>query len=162
MCSSDLLEFYIRSRMTAEEFATIADGLTAANGQAVAGLINVNTASEEVLRCIPGIGTDKAAAVVAYRQSNPGKLGSVAWLAEVLGNAEAIQAGPYVTSRSYQFSADVAAVGPYGRGYRRTRFIFDTSDGTPRMVSRQDLSQLGWALGRRVRLQQFTLARGIR
>jgi hypothetical protein len=31
------------------------------------------------------------------------------------------------------------------------RFVFDTADGAPRIVYRQDLSHLGWALGKQVR-----------
>jgi hypothetical protein len=31
------------------------------------------------------------------------------------------------------------------------KFIFDTSDGTPKIIYRQDLSRLGWALGENAR-----------
>ena len=55
------------------------------------------------------------------------------------------------TTHSYQFSADIAAVGPFGRGYRRMKFIFDVSDGSPKILYRQDLSRLGWALGDKAR-----------
>ena len=57
----------------------------------------------------------------------------------------------YVTTKSFQFTADIAAVGPFGRGYRRVKFIFDTSEGTPIILYRQDLSRLGWALGDKAR-----------
>jgi hypothetical protein len=63
----------------------------------------------------------------------------------------ALQRGDYVTTRSFQFTADIAAVGPFGRGYRRVKFIFDTSEGTPIILYRQDLSRLGWALGDKAR-----------
>ena len=59
------------------------------------------------------------------------------------------QRGDYLTTKSYQFTADIAAVGAFGRGYRRVKFIFDISDGTPKILYRQDLSRLGWALGER-------------
>jgi len=49
------------------------------------------------------------------------------------------------------FTADIAAVGPFGRGYRRVKFIFDMSDGSPKILYRQDLSRLGWALGEKAR-----------
>jgi len=45
------------------------------------------------------------------------------------------------------------AVGPLGRGYRRAKFIFDISDGVPKIIFRQALSRLGWALGDRIRQQ---------
>src|SRR5439155_13540653 len=55
---TSLLEFYMRSGMTAEEFAQIEPSLTATIN--IQSLVNVNTASETVLTSIPGIGTDKA------------------------------------------------------------------------------------------------------
>lgn len=154
------LEFYIRSGMRAVEFEQIIDDITASSGDYIEGLVNVNTASETVLACIPGIGTTNAGLLVAYRETNPDQLASVAWVRDALGEdntGAAIQAGRYFTTRSYQFTADIAAVGPYGRGYRRTRFVFDTADGTPKILFRQDLSHLGWALGRDIR-QQLVLA----
>jgi hypothetical protein len=96
-----------------------------------------------------------AQSLITYRQQNPNNLGSIAWLVDALGNtSSAVQAlarGDYVTTQSYQFTADIAAVGPFGRGYRRVKFIFDTSNGTPMIIYRQDLSRLGWALGEKAR-----------
>jgi DNA uptake protein ComE-like DNA-binding protein len=128
----------------------------AATESLVDGLINVNTAPEEVLASVPGIGTDLAASLVAYRQSNPDNLQSLDWVAEILDGADAGQARTNLTVSSYQYTADIAAVGRYGRGYRRVKFVFDTSEGTPRIVYRQDLSHLGWAIGREAR--EFLLA----
>jgi len=158
---TSLLEFYMRSGMTAEEFAQIEPSLTATTN--IQSLVNVNTASETVLTSIPGIGTDKASALVAYRQSNPGQANSIAWVADVLDRdlTRARLAGPYITAHSYQFTADIAAVGHHGRGYRRVKFVFDTSDGTPRIVYRQDLTHLGWALGKQGRAD-LLVAKGIR
>lgn len=151
------LVFYVASGMTADEFAKIANDITVTNGAYIEGRVNVNTASAEVLACLPGIGTDKAPQLVSYRQTNPDKLTSVAWVLEALGlqgDASlrlARQLGDSITVQSYQFTADVAALGPYGRGYRRTRFVCDTSEGTPKIIHRQDLGHLGWALGKEVR-----------
>ena len=156
-----VLEFYFKSGMTATEFAQIESDLTATNSQYIEGLVSVNTASAAVLACIPGIGTDKAASLVSYRQSNPDKLTSITWVVEVLERSGAIEAGPYITVRSYQFTADIAAVGHHARGYRRTRFVFDTGDGTPKILYRQDLSHLGWALGTQAR-QRLLLAKETR
>jgi len=148
-----LLEFYLRSGMTEDEFAQVADWLTAATNAFTEGLVNVNTASQPVLECIPGIGPEFAAQMIAFRESNPSRLATVAWVAEVVGDTNALRAGPYVTTRSYQFTADIAAVGHHGRGYRRVRFVFDTSEGVPLLLRRQDLTHLGWALGREVRAE---------
>jgi len=149
-----VLEFYIQTGMKPEEFALVESDV---RGPSIQGLVNVNSASAAVLACIPGIGTTNAPSLVAYRQSNTGNLTSLGWVSQVLDRATAVQAGPYLTGLSYQFSADIAAVGHYGRGYRRVRFIFDTSDGTAKIISRQDLSNLGWALGRDVHQQLLAL-----
>jgi hypothetical protein len=69
----------------------------------------------------------------------------------------ALAAVDCITTQSYQFTADIAALGPNNRGYRRVRVVFDTSEGTPKVIYRQDLTHLGWALGKEVR-QNFLLA----
>jgi DNA uptake protein ComE-like DNA-binding protein len=151
------LHFYRSSRMSADDFAKIADFLTATTNSYIEGRININTASPEVLACLPGISDtpDLAQTLVSYRQSNPGKLGSIAWVADALSQNSstltALATNDCITVRSYQFTADIAALGPNGRGYHRTRFIFDTADGSPKIVYRQDLTHLGWALGKQVR-----------
>jgi len=158
---TSLLEFYLRSRMSPEEFALVETSLTANTN--VQGLVNVSTASEAVLMSIPGIGTDKASALVSYRQSNPSQANTIAWVADALDRDtnRVSLAGPYITAHGYQFTADVAAVGHHGRGFRRVKFVFDTSDGTPRIVYRQDLTHLGWALGNQGRAD-LLVAKGMR
>lgn len=156
------LQFYVRSGMTAEEFAMVATNLTVSSASFVEGRVNVNTASAPVLACLLGGDTAAAEALVSYRQSNPSMLGSIAWVVEALGQSysealQTLQARDYITTQSYQCTADIAALGPFGRGYRRVKFVFDTSSGTPRIVYRQDLTHLGWALGKAVR-QNLVLA----
>ena len=144
-------EFLARSGLSAGEFAQIHTDITASAGASARGLVNVNTAGATVLTCLPGIGAANAAAIVAYRRANPTALTSFAWLPQVIGPAAFIQAGPFITDQSYQYSADVVAVGHNGRGYCREKVVFDLSRGTPRIVYRQDLSAYGWALGSSVR-----------
>lgn len=147
---TNLLQFYTASGMTSEEFTQVESQLTGP-ANASGGQVNVNTAPEAVLVCIPGIGTEKASSIVARRQSNPVNEASVAWVTEVLETADIQRAGPYLTGRTYQYSVDVAAVGRFGRGWQRVRFVVDTAEGTPKIVSRSDLSTLGWAVGQNVR-----------
>lgn len=149
--AESLLDFYAHSGLTAEEFAKIETSITTDAETTSPGRVNVNTASAAVLTCIPGIGEDKAAELVNYRLSNSSAVDSVAWVKEVLNQSEIQQAGPFLTGQSYQFTADIAAIGKFGRGYRRTRFVFDTTEGTPKIVYRQNLSGLGWALGKETR-----------
>ncbi len=152
------LEFFVRSTMTSDEFAAIANKITVTNGAYIEGRININTASPAVLACLPGISDtpDIAQTLVDYREANPDRLNSIGWIVDALGSSssttlQALEAVDCITTVSYQFSADIAAVGPHGRGYRRTLFIFDTADGTPKIIYRQDRTHLGWALGKDVR-----------
>jgi len=101
--------------------------------------------------------------LINYRLSNANNLPSIAWVTDALGTSypdalTAIAGGDYITTQTYQYSADIAALGPHGRGYRRVKFIFDTSTGTPEIVHRQDLTHLGWALGVDIR-QRWVLAK---
>jgi DNA uptake protein ComE-like DNA-binding protein len=147
--ATSVLQFYVQSGMPENDFQQIESYLMNTNTK---GLINVNTATATALACIPGIGSNLAPQVLAYRQSNPPQVPSVSWLKTALGGSTAVatEVGPYVTAYSYQYTADVAAVGHYGRGYRRVRFVFDLSSGTPLIVYRQDLTHLGWALGKKL------------
>lgn len=145
---SSVAEFMIRGQLTAAEFQQIHTDVTGTNS---VGLININTAPEAVLACIPGLDWEKARAITAYRSSQGDNLTSFAWMTEVLDRNTIIQAGRFITDQSYQFSADIVGVGPHGRGYSRARFVFDTTQSTPRIVARQDLTGAGWALGTAVR-----------
>ncbi len=149
------LDYFMASKMSTTDFALLEGDLI---GTTTNGLININTASQAVLSCIPGIGPDLAAQVAAYRVSNPSSVPTVSWLATAIDQGQARLAGPYVTGHSYQFCADIAAVGHFGRGYRRVKFIFDTANGAPQIIYRQDLTHLGWALGKQAR-QNLLLAR---
>jgi len=156
---SSVAEFYAISRMTADEFAKIHTDVTVATGTTVRGLVNINTASETVLTCLPGLDTAKAATIVAYRLAHSNSLTTLAWLKDVIPFDNLRAVGPYITDQSYQFSADIAAVARSGRGYCRQRVVFDLSKGTPRLVYRQDLTASGWALGANVR-QSFKTTKG--
>jgi type II secretory pathway component PulK len=146
---TSVLQFYVSTGMPENDFQQIEPYLM---NPSTKGLINVNTATATALACIPGIGLTLAPQVLAYRQSNPPQTPSISWLKAALGASSTVaaQVGPYVTAYSYQYTADVAAVGHYGRGYRRVRFVFDCSSGTPLIVYRQDLTHLGWALGKKL------------
>jgi len=149
---TSVLDFYFQAHaagMSESDFQQVEPWLINTN---LAGLINVNTATATALACIPGIGSNMAAQVLAYRQSNPPQTPSITWLVSALNNNQASieAAGPCVTPYSFQFAADVVAIGHNNRGYRRVRFVFDCSSGTPLIVYRQDLTHLGWPLGKKL------------
>jgi hypothetical protein len=152
--------------MSSTEFAQICTNLTTVPTTTpfIEGRVNVNTASAQVLACLLNGDTAAAQQLVSYRVSNPTSLGSIAWIIDALGqnfstDLQALQSWDCLTTQSYQFTADVVALGPHGRGYRRVRFVFDTSSGTPQIVYRQDLTSLGWALGKTAR-EKWLLAKG--
>jgi DNA uptake protein ComE-like DNA-binding protein len=142
-----VLQFYNKSGMNPTEFAEISGSLTMTSRSYSTGLINVNTASETVLECVPGITASTAAQIVSTREAQTQPITNLSWVAPILGKAASEQAGPYLTAETYQISADIAAVGRHGRGYRRTLFVIDNSAGTPQIVYRRNLAGLGWALG---------------
>jgi type II secretory pathway component PulK len=160
-----LLKFAVACKnagMSSDNFASICNNITTSTNVYFRRRVNVNTANADVLTAMfMGLNQDEQTAqsaaqtLVSYRQQNPSSLGSVAWIIDALGNTSpvvtALAGGDYVTTHSYQFTADIAAVGAFGRGYRRVKFIFDVSDGTPKILYRQDLSRLGWALGEKAR-----------
>jgi type II secretory pathway component PulK len=152
---NSLLQFYMSSGMTADEFGEVYNDITATTNAYTVGRVNVNTASAEVLACLPGMDITTAQQLVNYRESNAIDYNSFAWIVDALGSSSAalttLAQGDYITAHTYQFSADIAAAGPFGRGYRRVRFVFDITDGTPKIVYRRDLSRLGWALGTQTR-----------
>ena len=160
-----ILDFALRCKsagMSSDDFNKIASNVTTSTNTYFRGRVNVNTACADVLTALfMGRNVDEQTAnaaaqtLITYRQQNPNNLNSVAWIIDALGNNSpvitALKNGDYVTTHSFQFTADIAAVGPFGRGYRRVKFIFDMSDGSPKILYRQDLSRLGWALGEKAR-----------
>jgi type II secretory pathway component PulK len=166
---NNLLRFYLVSGMTSVEFAQIAYGITDTTNLYTNGLLNINTAGVPVMEALfMGLGVDQntaqgaAQTLVTYRQQNPNNLNAISWIVDALGNNNAVVqalegAGrDFITTESFQFTADIAAVGPFGRGYRRVKFVFDITEGTPKIIYRQDLSRLGWALGEKARTTWVT------
>jgi len=142
--SSDL-DFYLRSGLTASEYALVAAKITT-SAQGKAGLINVNTAPMEVLLCLPGLEESDASALVAKRTSTATPPTDVAWVAEVLTRAKAEAIAPSITVKASRFSADIVSVAASGRAFKRCRVVIDAQTSPPKVIYRQDLTQLGWPL----------------
>ena len=160
-----IVDFAVHCRnagMSTADFGKIYNDATTTNLAYIRGRVNINTAGVEVLTALfMGLNVDEqtaagaAQSLITYREQNPNNISSIAWIIDALGVNNsviaALRRGDYITARSFQFTADIAAVGPFGRGYRRVKFIFDISDGVPKILYRQDLSRLGWALGEKAR-----------
>ena len=82
----------------------IADDVTIDSNQRLVGMINVNSASLDVLACLPGLNRDLAQAVISERQSG-GFFPNIAWLLKVPGLTPEIfkQMAPRVSARSETF-----------------------------------------------------------
>lgn len=79
----------------------IADDVTADANRNQSGVVNINTASLEVLACLPGMDRERAQAIISHRQSN-GFFPNLAWLLQVPGMSRDLvkQIAPRVCTRS--------------------------------------------------------------
>lgn len=142
----NVLDFYRKSTLKLDEFKKVADLVTTDRARVLQGRINVNTAPKEVLRCLPGLDEGDVEALIAKRSTSGSDTQTVAWVADAIPPEKGAQIGALITTRSYQYSADIAAVGSNGRGYKRSRYVFDLRSTPPRILYRQDLTHLGWPL----------------
>jgi competence ComEA-like helix-hairpin-helix protein len=85
-------------------FKDIADDVTVDSKSSQPGAININTASLDVLSCLPGVERELAQAIISYRKSS-GFFPSLAQLLDVSGMTrdEFKQIAPLVTARSETF-----------------------------------------------------------
>jgi competence ComEA-like helix-hairpin-helix protein len=79
----------------------IADEITTDDNGSKAGAININTASVDVLVCLPGVDRQLAQSIISYRYSN-GYFANTAWLLKVPGMTRDIfkQVAPLASARS--------------------------------------------------------------
>lgn len=140
-----VMDFYFSAGLKMEEFKPLADRLTTSEEETLPGLVNVNTASKEVLLCLPGLEESDVDALISYRETNA-DLDSVAWVANVLDREKATAIGDYITVRSFQYSADIICLSGNGRAYKRYKAVFDTQGGTPQIVYWKSLTRFGWPL----------------
>ncbi len=102
------------------------------------GLVNVNTAPQQVLRAM-GISQPAADMVIARRAAAP------------ITPAQVRALGPAFTTISSQFSADIVAASGDGRAFRRVRIVIDIHQSNAPVVYRRDLTELGWPLPSAIR-----------
>ncbi|HSU68522.1 MAG TPA: helix-hairpin-helix domain-containing protein [Tepidisphaeraceae bacterium] len=147
---SSIGSFYQLSGMTVQEFDLVADNLTASKAKSSTGLVNVNTAPLEVLMALPNVQESDAQAIVAQR-SNIANSPSIGWVFQAVSPATAARMSQYITARSFQYSADIVAVSPDGRAFKRVRIVVDARQTPAKIVYRRDLTSLGWPLPDEVR-----------
>ena len=145
--------------LTPERFKLMADKLGVNDDEKVPGLVNINTASKQVLLCLPGITEEIALKLMDYRTTPGNDLSNMGWLLNVVEPSVLQRFAPFITCRSYQFRIHaVGRVGtPYHEGagttteqadrpgaFRRMTAVFDKlAAPNPRLVYWKDQSKLG-------------------
>lgn len=150
---ANLIDFYYKSQMTSEEFASVVDQLSDRNGQNIPGRININTAPKQVLVCLPGLEEAEVDNIINYRSSkNEDDLATIAWITDALGEegkTKAIGIGNYITTGSNQYSFDALVIRAKGRSYARRYIVIDTRNNAQVRLA-QDITSLGWPLSYKV------------
>ena len=146
----NILEVYYTSRMKYDDFEEIANKMTKTDDEEIVGLINVNTAPEEVLNCLPGLESSDVDELIKERERlDDDEKDTILWVTKVLDKDKAIGIGSYITAESYQYSADAIALCKNKKAFRRYRVVIDAADGV-NTVYRKSLSHLGWPLEKEI------------
>ncbi len=146
----NIYDFYQRSGMTLDEFTRVAPRLTASANQARTGLINISTAPREVLLCLSALDENDVEAIIARRATlTEEEFANPAWVVEAIPR-KSVEIGNLITTSAYQFSADIVAVSPDGRAFKRCRIVVDAQSSPARIVFRKDLTHQGWPLDRAI------------
>lgn len=130
-----------------QHYFTIWSSIPGPNNTVSVGRINVNQAPRDVLLTLPFLAEADVEKILAARpsavQDNPT---STAWFATALGRPLTPQENARITGSGRQFSADIVAVSPDGRAFKRVRIVADTLSSPVKIVFRRDLSDLGFPL----------------
>ena len=143
---ANVLDFAVRARLTQAEFEAIADYVTTDTQTVLKGRINVNTAPREVLTCLAGLESSDVDALIAQRAQTDADTTNIAWVLQAIEPAKAQAIGGLITAMAYQFSADIVSVAGDGRAFRRCHVVIDALQSPPKVIYRQDLTDLGWPL----------------
>jgi type II secretory pathway component PulK len=113
------------------------------------GLVNLNTASENVMMAM-GLTQQQADAIMTARTG--AAMASLADVQQALSGASPpatfLQQS---TLSSYQYSADIVAVSGDGRAYKRVKIVVDCTQTPCKIIYRRDLTGLGWPLDEQIR-----------
>lgn len=134
-----------RVELTESEMETVFDQCSTVSEGYLPGLININTASQEVLGVLFGDETVGEEVVAARENLTSDQMQTPAWLIqqEVIDTETLMRVYPYITTRSRQFHFYVVGYAiPSGR-YRVLEVIADTACTPPQPIMIRDLTQLG-------------------
>ena len=156
---STLSEFYTAAGLTQDELKSLAGKITARTGTTATGLVNANTASREVLAALftsnsgSSVTSSDADSLITSRGGSGINVTTtgLGWVVDALGATKAASILDQLTSQSYQYSADIVAVAPNGRAFKRVRIVVDDRGGSAKIIFRKDLTSLGWPLSEDIR-----------
>ena len=139
-------EVELESGVGKNELAAVLDRYTTRTERRLPGLVNVNTASTQVLQTLPGIDEALADSIVAARRNlRAEQQRTPAWLYQegVLDADQFKKLAPLFTARAWQYRFQVVGYGvPSGR-YRVLEAVIDTADVKPTIVYLRDITRLG-------------------
>lgn len=141
-----LIDFYYFIGMEYDDFIKIIDRLTTTDETEVVGRVNINTASEAVLLCLPQLEQKDVDALIQTRSKTDTETTTILWVTKVLNREKAQAIGRFITVQSFQYSADIVAISADGRAFFRYYVVIDTADGSPKIVYKQSLRNSGWPL----------------
>lgn len=127
--------------ITIDEFKSIVDKITVSDEEVIPGLVNLNTASQEILELLPGMDENKAQAIISYRESteeaqaiddeseqgNP--FTNIGQLLDVEGIDEDTfrQISEHVTYRSYAFTVEASGIDKSEKTIASCKAVIDRS-----------------------------------
>lgn len=151
----NILDLIAQTQMSEEEAAIAYDYLTTTDSTTRTGLVDVARAPAEVIEALPGLSRGDGERVAQARRDVSDPTASPHWLLEALGQEKAVAIGDAITTRSFQFAADVLAISGDGRAFHRLRVIIDIAPaiegGQPRILHNEDLTHHGWPLNDDIR-----------
>ncbi len=134
-----------------EQLPILLDLFTPTRERELSPRININTASREVLRALPGLTEADVQVILDQRPSSDldaghaGRYRTPAWLVTDAGfpldTLRSLE--PYITARSQVFRMQVVGQAPGGTASARIEAVVDTNAGRPRILYWRDLTELG-------------------
>lgn len=125
-------------------YRRIVDRISVTDKSVVAGRINVNTAPGAILSLLDGIEPATLARIISRRVGIGSGARDIGWLLDDLRPDEFAKLADQVTTRSYQFTADVIASTNDGAICRATRCVWQRKDGNVSLLRYQPLSGVQW------------------
>jgi hypothetical protein len=99
-----------------------------------------------VLAALDGLEDADVDKLISARASASDPTG-IGWVAQALGNkAASARLGTQITTRTYQYSADILAATDDGRAFKRVRIVVNNRSGTPQIIYRRDITNRGWPM----------------